>query len=110
MLSAEGLITLERVTLDGTKIKPMPGQHLPPQGEAGGSPAIGARASAVDEKQAAEEEQMSKRQVAARRRAARQPRAVLEAAVREVERLQREKKDDRGSFVARASTTDRKPT
>jgi hypothetical protein len=30
----------------------------------------------------------------------------LEAAVREVERLQREKKDDRDSFVARASSTD----
>jgi len=58
------------------------------------------------EEQAAEEEQMAKRQVAARRRAARQRRSRLEAAVREVERLQREKKDDRDRFVARASGTD----
>jgi len=58
------------------------------------------------EKQEAEEEQMAKRQEAARRRAARERQSRLEAAVREVERLQREKKDDRGSFVARASTTD----
>jgi hypothetical protein len=58
------------------------------------------------EKQAAEEEQMAKRQVAARRRAARQRQSRLEAAVREVERLQREKKEDRDSFVAHASRTD----
>jgi len=44
--------------------------------------------------------------VAARRRAARQRRSRLEAAGREVERLQREKKEDRDSFVARASSTD----
>src|ERR1039457_7030833 len=49
---------------------------------------------------------MARRQVAARRRAARQRRSRLEAAGREVERLQREKKDDRDSFVARASSTD----
>ena len=49
---------------------------------------------------------MAKRQVAARQRAARQRRSRLEAAVREVERLQREKKDDLDSFVARASSTD----
>jgi hypothetical protein len=58
------------------------------------------------EEQAAAEEQMAKRQVAARQRAARERRNRLEAAVREVERLQQEKKDDRGSFVARASGTD----
>ena len=58
------------------------------------------------EEQAAAEEQRAKRQVAARRRAARQRRSRLEAAVREVERLQREKKDDCESFVARASSTD----
>ena len=41
MLSAEGLITLERVTLDGTKIKANAGGNtFPPQGEAGGSPGI----------------------------------------------------------------------
>ena len=44
--------------------------------------------------------------MAARRRAARQRQSRLEAALREVERLQREKKEDRDSFVARASRTD----
>jgi len=58
------------------------------------------------EEEAAAEEQMARRQVAARRRAARQRQSRLEAAVREVERMQSEKKEDRDSFVARASTTD----
>jgi hypothetical protein len=49
---------------------------------------------------------MAKRQVAARRRAARQRQSRWEAAVREVERLQQEKKEDRDRFVARASITD----
>jgi hypothetical protein len=46
------------------------------------------------------------RRAAARRRAARQRASQLEAAWREVERLQREKRHDRKDFVARASTTD----
>jgi len=107
MLSAEGLITLERVTLDGTKIK----------ANAGGNPfrrkeklevhlQLAREQVQLMEQQAAEEEQMARRQVAARRRAARQRQSRLEAAVREVERLQQEKKDDRDSFVARASSTD----
>src|SRR5208282_3752185 len=58
------------------------------------------------EEEAAAEEQMARRKVAARRRAARQRQSRLEAAVREVERMQSEKKEDRDSFVARASTTD----
>jgi hypothetical protein len=56
--------------------------------------------------QAAEEEKAAKRQSAAKRRAARQRVSRLEAAFREVERLQESKKDDRGDYVARASTTD----
>jgi hypothetical protein len=56
--------------------------------------------------QAADEEKIAKRQAAARRRAARQRVSRLEAAWREVERLQREKKHDRKKFVARASSTD----
>jgi transposase len=107
MLSAEGLITLERVTLDGTKIKANAGGNTFRRRETLEAHLQLAREQVrLMEKQAAEEEQMAKRQVAARRRAARQRQSRLEAAVREVERLQREKKDDRGSFVARASTTD----
>jgi hypothetical protein len=56
--------------------------------------------------QAENEEQLAKRQGAARRRAARQRARRLEAALREVERLQREKVHDRKTFVARASSTD----
>jgi len=107
MLSAEGLITLERVTLDGTKIKANAGGNTFRRQETLEAHLQLAREQVrLMEEQAAAEEEMAKRQVAARRRAARQRRSRLEAAVREVERLQQEKKDDRDSFVARASSTD----
>src|SRR5208282_5347579 len=107
MLSAEGLITLERVTLDGTKIKANAGGNTFRRRETLEAHLQLAREQVrLMEEQAAAEEEMAKRQVAARRRAARQRKSRLEAAVREVERLQQEKKDDRDSFVARASSTD----
>ena len=107
MLSAEGLITLERVTLDGTKIKANAGGNTFRRQETLEAHLQLAREQVqLMEQQAAAEEQMAKRQAAARRRAARQRQSRLEAAVREVERLQREKKEDRDSFVARASSTD----
>jgi transposase len=107
MLSAEGLITLERVTLDGTKIKAHAGGNTFRRQETLEAHRQLAREQVrLMEEQAAEEEQMAKRQVAARRRAARQRQSRLEAAVREVERLQQEKKEDRDRFVARASSTD----
>jgi hypothetical protein len=107
MLSAEGLITLERVTLDGTKIKANAGGNtFRRKGTLEAHLQLAREQVRLMEEQAAQEEQMAKRQVAARRRAARQRRSRLEAAVREVERLQQEKKDDRDRFVARASSTD----
>jgi len=107
MLSAEGLITLERVTLDGTKIKANAGGNTFRRKEKLQAHLELARAQVrLMEEQSAEEERTARRQVAARRRAARQRRSRLEAALREVERLQQEKKDDRDSFVARASSTD----
>ncbi len=107
MLSAEGLITLERVTLDGTKIKANAGGNTFRRKETLAAHLQLAREQVrLMEEQAAAEEQMARRQVAARRRAARERRSRLEAAVREVERMQQEKKDDRDSFVARASGTD----
>ena len=107
MLSAEGLITMERVTLDGTKIKANAGGNTFRRKETMEAHLQLAREQIrLMEEQSAQEEQMTKRQVAARRRAARQRESRLEAAVREVERLQREKKHDRDSFVARASSTD----
>lgn len=107
MLSAEGLITLERVTLDGTKIKANAGGNT-----FRGREKIAAHLTAAREQvrvlneQAENEEQLAKRQAAAKRRAARQRASRLEAALREVERLQREKMHDRKTFVARASSTD----
>ena len=105
MLSAEGLITLERVTLDGTKIKANAGGNTFRRKEKLEAHLELAREQVrLMEEEAAAEEQMARRKVAARRRAARQRQSRLEAAVREVERLQREKKEDRDSFVARASS------
>src|SRR6266850_8234787 len=95
MLSAEGLITLERVTLDGTKIKANAGGNT-----FRGHEKIAAHLEAAREQvrvlnaQAENEEQLAKRQGAAKRRAARQRASRLEAALREVERLQREKVHD----------------
>ena len=107
MLSAEGLITLERVTLDGTKIKANAGGNTFRRQETLEAHLQLAREQVrLMEEQAAEEEQMANRQLAVRQRAARERQSRLEAAVSEVERLQREKKEDRDSFVARASATD----
>jgi hypothetical protein len=84
-----------RVTLDGTKIK----------ANAGGN------TSAVKEKleahlTLAREEKKTKLREAAMLRATRHRISRLEAAHRQVERLQREKKHDRGQFTASVSSTD----
>lgn len=107
MLSAEGLITLERVTLDGTKIKANAGGNtFRRRQKIEAHLALAREQVQIMNEQAADEEKMAKRQSAARRRAARQRTSRLEAALCEVERLQREKKHDRKEFVARASSTD----
>src|SRR5258708_11493620 len=106
MLNAEGLITLERVTLDGTKIKANAGGNT-----FRGREKIAAHLAAAREQvrvlnqQAENEEPLAKRQGAAKRRAARQRASRLEAALREVERLQRDKVHARKTFVAPAATT-----
>ena len=107
MLSAQGLITLERVTLDGTKIKANAGGNT-----FRGQEKIAAHLGAAREQvrilneQAENADQLAKRQASARRRAARQRTSRLEAALHEVQRLQREKVHDRKTFIARASSTD----
>jgi transposase len=107
MLSAEGLITMERVTLDGTKIKANAGGNTFRRKEKIEAHLALAREQVrVMDVQAAEEEKAAERQTAARRRAVRERVLRLEAAQHEVERLQREKKHDRQQFVARASSTD----
>jgi transposase len=107
MLSAEGLITLERVTLDGTKIKANAGGNSFRRKEKLAAHLELAREQVrILNAESEQEEATAKRQTAARRRAARQRVSHLEAAIREVERLQKEKKHDRKEFVARASSTD----
>ena len=107
MMSAEGLITLERVTLDGTKIKANAGGNSFRRKEK-----LAAYLELAREQvrwlnaQAEEEEKSATRRAAAQRRVARQRVSRLEAAIREVERLQQEKKHDRKGFVARASSSD----
>jgi transposase len=107
MLSAEGLITMERVTLDGTKIKAnASGNTFRRKQKIEAHLALAREQVQIMNAQAADEEKTAQRQASARRRAARQRVSRLEAACREVERLQREKKHDRKDFVARASSTD----
>jgi transposase len=107
LLSAEGLITMERVTLDGTKIKAnASGNTFRRKQKIEAHLALAREQVQILNAQAADEEKTAKRQASARRRAARQRVSRLEAACREVERLQREKKHDRKDFVARASSTD----
>lgn len=107
MLNAEGLITLERVTLDGTKVKANAGGNTFRRHERIAAHLAAAREQVrILNEQAENEEKLTKRQAAARRRAARQRASRLEAAWREVEQLQQQKRHDRKDFVARASTTD----
>jgi len=107
MLSAEGLITLERVTLDGTKIKAQAsGNTFRRREKLEEHLALAREQVRLMDEQAGQEEAVGERQKAARRRAARERASRLQAAVSEVERLQREKKEDPDKFVARASSTD----
>ncbi len=106
MMSAEGLITLERVTLDGTKIKANAGGNSFRRKEVLAAHLELAREQVRALNAQAEEEKSASRRAAAQRRAARQRVRRLEAAVREVERLQQEKKHERDRFVARASSSD----
>ena len=107
MLSAEGLITMERVTLDGTKIKAnASGNTFRRKEKLEAHLALAREQVQKMNAQAEEEDKRASRQVAAQRRAARQRKSRLESAVRELERLQRTRKRDPKEFVARASSTD----
>jgi transposase len=107
MLSAEGLITMQRVTLDGTKIKAnASGNTFRRKDKIEAHLALAREQVQQMNQQAAEEEKVANRHAAAKRRAARQRVSRLEAALREVERLQENKKHDRDTFVAKASSTD----
>src|ERR1700681_483940 len=91
MLSAEGLITLERVTLDGTKIKANAGSNSFRRKEKLEAHLELAREQVRILNAQSEEENTSHRQAAARRRAARQRASRLEAPAREGAALQKRK-------------------
>jgi len=81
MLSAEGLITMQRVTLDGTKIKAnASGNTFRRREKLEAHLALAREHVAAMNAQAAEEESLANRRAAARRRAARQRTSRLEAA------------------------------
>jgi hypothetical protein len=97
MLSAEGLITMERFTLDGTKIKAnASGNTFRRKEKIEAHLALAREQAQKMNEQAAEEEKVSARRAAAQRRAARQRVSRLEAALQEVERLQQGKRHTRG--------------
>ena len=107
MLSAEGLITMQRFTLDGTKIKAnASGNTFRRKEKLEAHLALAREQVQKMNEQAAAEAKTTKRQAAARRRAARQRQSRLEAALREVERLQKVKRDDPKNYTARSSATD----
>jgi transposase len=107
VLSAEGLITMERVTLDGTKIKAnASGNTFRRKEKIEAHLAAAQTQLEMMNEQAAEEEKVARRQAAAKQRAAQERVTRLESALREVERLQKKKKEDKTKFVARASATD----
>jgi transposase len=107
VLSAEGLITMERVTLDGTKIKANASGNTFRRKEKIETHLAAAQTQLEKmNEQAAEEEKVAKRHAVAKQRAARERVTRLQSALREVERLQKKKKEDKKTFVARASTTD----
>jgi transposase len=106
MLSAEGLITMQRVTLDGTKIKAnASGNTFRRKDKLEAHLALAREQVQKMNQQAAEEEKTAKRRASAKRRAARQRVSRLETAFREVERLQVKHRDS-DQYVARASGTD----
>jgi transposase len=83
MLSAEGLITMQRFTLDGTKIKAnASGNTFRRKEKIEAHLALAREQLQKMDEQAATEEKTAKRQAAARRRAARQRASRLEDALR----------------------------
>jgi transposase len=107
LLSAEGLITLERVTQDGTKIRANASSNTFRRAETVAEHLkLAEEQVRLMEAQAQEEEQVNARQAAAQKHAVQERAVKLRRAQQEVERLQKEKKRDRDEYVARASTTD----
>jgi transposase len=104
MLSAEGLIRLECVTQDGTKIRANAGSNTFRR-QASLEEHLGRAEELVRQmqEQSEREEQTSARKQAAKKRALEERAARLKAATEEVQKLQKRKQDGK---AAQASTTD----
>ena len=105
MLAMEKLITLERVTVDGTKVRAAVSKQTFSRAQKIREHLQVARQHIETLQQEEVEQSKRGRAVAARRRAAQERVERLEQALVEVERLQREKKGERDK-PCQASTTD----
>jgi transposase len=96
MLSMKGLITLERVTQDGTKIRAnVNKKSFSRPAKVRSYLALAREQVELMEKQSQEEEQITRREAAARARAQRERVKKLEEALAEIEELQQSKKHER---------------
>lgn len=105
LLHMKRLVTLERVTQDGTKIRADVSKKTFSREEKIRAHLKLAREQMEHLERQAQEEQSTRKQKAARERAAHERAQRLEEALEEVQRLQREKKNERDKPV-QASTTD----
>jgi len=104
VLSAEGLVSLERVMHDGTKVKACASDDSFRREQRLGEHLEAARQLVQSLEQSANQE--PSRQQAAQQRAARQRQQRLEQALVELEKVRQAKRDAIGKDSARASTSD----
>lgn len=96
MLTMKGLITLERVTQDGTKIRAdVNKKSFSQPAKVRSYLALAREQVQLMEQQSKQEEQLTRKQTAARQRAQRERVEKLEQALLEIEQLQQNKKHDR---------------
>jgi transposase len=105
LLHMNRLVTLERVTQDGTKIRAKVNKKTFSRAEKIRAHLKLAREQMEHLERQASEEQSTRKQRAARLRAVRERAERLDQALEEIQRLQREKKNER-TKPAQASTTD----
>jgi transposase len=105
VLSAEGLVTLERVMHDGTKVRASAGADTFRREERIRAHLELARKH-VEEMGDPRSEEMSNRVAAARRRAARERQQRLEKALEELKQIRATKSDEESKQQTRASMTD----
>jgi len=105
LLHMNRLVTLERVTQDGTKIRADVNKKTFSREQKIRAHLVLAKEQLAYLARQAEQEQSTRKQKAAQQRAARERAQRLENALEELQRLQREKKNERDK-PAQASTTD----